>query len=272
MDVVSVSDGTKAIARLEEDVPDIVLADVSMPGRDGYQLAEHIKSNPVTAHVPVILMTGAFEPLDEERARRVCCDAVLAKPFEPHMVISLVKQLLNGAAAAPPAPPAPAGGSEAQAAVGPGAPKSLDDYLERLDDALTAATSPLPLRALEHMADRSGAAAATLSDPRASDAVLAGPSDLSAAFESLLAEELDDAPRSAATRSGLATAVTPAAPAAGVAGAPAALSDELLDDLAGRVAQRLTDAAIRDLVSQRVLEVAERLVREEIERIKNSAR
>ena len=66
--VVAVSDGDQAIARLDEQPPDIVLADVGMPGKNGYEVASYIKSQPRLAHIPVLLLTGAFEPIDQVKA------------------------------------------------------------------------------------------------------------------------------------------------------------------------------------------------------------
>jgi CheY-like chemotaxis protein len=94
--VIAVGDGQKAIERIEAERPDIVLADVGMPERDGYEVAAFVKSTAHLAHIPVLLLTGAFEPVDEQRASAVGCDGVLAKPFEPHMVITRVKELLAG--------------------------------------------------------------------------------------------------------------------------------------------------------------------------------
>jgi CheY-like chemotaxis protein len=92
--VIAVSDGDQAIARLDADPPDIVLADVGMPGRDGYEVAAYVKQSPRLSHIPVVLLTGAFEPVDQARASSVGCDGVLAKPFEPQLVIGRVKELL----------------------------------------------------------------------------------------------------------------------------------------------------------------------------------
>src|SRR6202140_2620367 len=93
--VVAVSDGDQAIARVNADPPDIVLADVGMPGRNGYEVAHYIKQTPALAHIPVVLLTGAFEPVDQARATAAGCDGVLAKPFEPQLVIARVKELLG---------------------------------------------------------------------------------------------------------------------------------------------------------------------------------
>ena len=97
--VIAVGDGQQAIDRVTADPPDIVLADTGMPERDGYDVATFIKENPALAHIPVVLLTGAFEPVDGDRARQAGCDAVLVKPFEPQVVINRVRELLAGRSA-----------------------------------------------------------------------------------------------------------------------------------------------------------------------------
>ena len=92
--VIAVSDGDQAIERLEASPPDIVLADIGMPGKNGYEVAQYIRKSPRLAHIPVVLLTGAFEPVDQARANAAGCDGVLAKPFEPQLVIGRVKELL----------------------------------------------------------------------------------------------------------------------------------------------------------------------------------
>src|SRR3989442_12484491 len=101
--VIAVSDGDQAIAQLDATPPDIVLADIGMPGRNGYEVAEYVKRSPRLSHIPVVLLTGAFEPVDQVKASAVGCDGVLAKPFEPQLVIGRVKELLarSGQPAAP---------------------------------------------------------------------------------------------------------------------------------------------------------------------------
>ena len=83
-----------------------MLADVGMPERDGYEVAAFIKNDPSLEHIPVLLLTGAFEPIDDERAQSVRCDGVLAKPFEPQLLISRVKELLEGVTPSPEVPAA----------------------------------------------------------------------------------------------------------------------------------------------------------------------
>jgi CheY-like chemotaxis protein len=110
--VIAVGDGQRAMERIEAERPDIVLADIGMPERDGYDVAAFVKNTAHLAHIPVLLLTGAFEPVDEQRAGAVGCDGVLAKPFEPHMVITRVKELLAAGAGAMGASRAPAGAAE----------------------------------------------------------------------------------------------------------------------------------------------------------------
>jgi CheY-like chemotaxis protein len=102
--VIAVSDGDQAIERLEASPPDIVLADIGMPGRNGYEVAQYIRQSPRLSHIPVVLLTGAFEPVDQARANAAGCDGVLAKPFEPQLVISRVKELLARGHHGPDAP------------------------------------------------------------------------------------------------------------------------------------------------------------------------
>jgi CheY-like chemotaxis protein len=150
--VFAVGDGKKAIESIQSDRPDIVLADVGMPERDGYEVAEFVKRNPQLANIPVLLLTGAFEPIDETRARAVGCDGVLVKPFEPQMVINRVKDLLAGRragglwgakpAAAPEPDPTPVENEPSSPpgapAAGPATSASLEEYFDRLDAAFAS--------------------------------------------------------------------------------------------------------------------------------------
>lgn len=99
IEVVSVGDGALAIERLQSDRPDIVLADISMPKRNGYDVTTYVRSQPDFAHVPVLLLAGAFDPVDQARADEVGCDGVLVKPFEPQQVVARVRELLPRAEA-----------------------------------------------------------------------------------------------------------------------------------------------------------------------------
>ncbi len=104
--VTAVSDGEQAIASILADQPDIVLADIGMPKQSGYDVAAFIKGRPDLSHIPVLLLAGAFERVDEGRAEQVKCDGVLVKPFEPRQVVSRVRELVTAPRSI--APPVPA--------------------------------------------------------------------------------------------------------------------------------------------------------------------
>ena len=148
--VITVGDGEQAIARIPIERPDIVLADIGMPKRSGYDVAAFVKGRPDLCHIPVLLLAGAFEPVDDARAQQVKCDGVLVKPFEPQQVVSRVRELIDGAREAAQVipmpspqpvvafhtdkPAAPMASSPAQA---PRKSESkLDDYFQGLDAAL----------------------------------------------------------------------------------------------------------------------------------------
>ncbi len=348
--VTAVGDGQQAIDRILSDRPDIVLADVGMPKQDGYEVAAFIKNDPSLEHIPVLLLTGAFEPVDDGRARAVRCDGVLAKPFEPHLLISRVRELLSGAARLPAAEP---GGAEIQPAAErpaaaadassvtetdedatgrldtpptppadggqfefeefsvrpepPAAPDStLDDYFDRLDAAFAHLTGGQPGRDVP--ATRPAAAdpwtaaayaapvwpalagapsesmdispADALEPPRGPGVFGAGheaggPSRAAAveaagsltpvpvpdAFASLLEAEREHGPD--VVHRGRPDAATVLLPGT-------AVTQAFVDDVARRVLERLGEPAFRGVVAEIVSATAERLVREEIARIKSS--
>lgn len=93
-DIKAVNNGEEALAAVATFKPDIVLADIEMPKMNGYQLCEKLKTNPATKNIPVILLSGAFEPLDEELARQVKADSFVVKPFESQELISKINASL----------------------------------------------------------------------------------------------------------------------------------------------------------------------------------
>src|ERR1700736_1773019 len=111
IDVIAVGNGEAAVRKISDLKPDLVLADVFMPVRNGYEVCKFVKDDSSLAHIPVILLVGAFDPLDEQEAQRVGADGVLKKPFvPPDPLISMVKSALvrAGIAHAGFAPPKPA--------------------------------------------------------------------------------------------------------------------------------------------------------------------
>lgn len=93
--VFAVGNGEAAVRKLPDVDPDLVLADIFMPVRNGYEVCEFVKSDARYAHIPVILLVGKFDPFDEREAQRVGADGVLQKPFiPPDPLITIVKSVL----------------------------------------------------------------------------------------------------------------------------------------------------------------------------------
>jgi CheY-like chemotaxis protein len=256
--VVAVDNGNQAIERLEAAPPDIVLADASMPGRDGYEVARYVKQSPRLSHIPVLLLASAFESIDRHRAEEAGCDGFLAKPFEPPLVVSRVQELLGRPRSAP-ASVAGDGGTAARV-------EELDQYFNRLDARFAsrlsasaepvapdaeAATAPPAVNPTEGAAPAEEPADGGTATDTAASTKMPGPglAGLADAFAALLAaDRRDQASRASAS------------------------SERVLDDLVEQVTRRvlahLSENVVRETVTAVVTEVAERLVREEIERIK----
>lgn len=97
IDVITVGDGDAAMRKFAQDTPDLVMADVNMPGLDGYRICEMIKQDDETKNIPVVLLVGSFEPFDEARARQVGANDFLTKPFQSiRQLVNKVSDLLSG--------------------------------------------------------------------------------------------------------------------------------------------------------------------------------
>jgi len=99
----SVGDGTQAIEHARAQRPDIIVSDVVMPGLNGYELCQQVKSDPNLQSVPFLFLKGTFESFDEEKARSCGADGFIVKPFESQELIAKVKSLIESAVPAPPA-------------------------------------------------------------------------------------------------------------------------------------------------------------------------
>jgi len=306
--VVTVGDGEQAIARIPVERPDIVLADIAMPKRSGYDVAAFVKGRPDLAHIPVLLLAGAFEPVDEARAQQVKCDGVLVKPFEPQQVISRVRELVEGAKGraqqpvALPAPPAvvPEPRIPSPESRMPSPEPPLDDYFERLDAAFAglggepAEPTPLP----PEIDDFRAVDVPTVEKLLGSTLLHEAPGEGPLAHMPLVASAVRSSVLDIVTPPGGAGESADAVPAGGrnpIADiftalfaleqgepgaapvrlpapqpAPVVVTAELVEEVTRRVIERLAPDTARELVRQIVSEVAERLIRDEIARIKSA--
>jgi CheY-like chemotaxis protein len=298
--VIAVGDGETAIKRINEEHPDIVLADVGMPGVDGYQVARHVKESPASGNARVLLLTGAFEPIDEEQARQAGCDGVLVKPFDPRQLIKTVRGLLAGdrvddlwpadmprieraPAPVPFAPPpidvppaAPPMSSpalivaplEGEPAVTPDGAHVLSvPYGTDEDNDLAAALARLEFVAVPTPPAEAAPLELESLDPPVAPRASSVEWDLTAAPSAAGGARPVPPPanQSLANVFSALLAAERHTPHALSAAAPSpALSEAAVEEVVQKVVRRMTDELVRKVV----LETAERLIREEIARIK----
>ncbi len=94
-DVIEARDGEEGIARANEEHPDLVLMDISIPKIDGWEATRRLKSEPATRDIPIIALTAHALDEDREKAMSVGCDGYLAKPVEPRRVVEEVQRYLG---------------------------------------------------------------------------------------------------------------------------------------------------------------------------------
>src|SRR5215469_304439 len=94
-EVVTAFNGMDALARIEEHAPDIVLLDVMMPGMDGFEVCRRIKTNPKTAHLPVVMVTALDQPSDRVAGLDAGADDFLTKPVDDAALFARVRSLVR---------------------------------------------------------------------------------------------------------------------------------------------------------------------------------
>jgi CheY-like chemotaxis protein len=93
-EVMVVGDALDGLHKAQTLRPDIVLADASMPGLDGFQLCQRIRQSASGRHMPVVLLTSGFAAYDKVKGDQAGVTTHLAKPFEPQVLLDMVKQLV----------------------------------------------------------------------------------------------------------------------------------------------------------------------------------
>jgi CheY-like chemotaxis protein len=281
--VTGVGSGDQAIESIKSDPPDIVLADVDMPGKTGYDVVQFLRQSSRLAHIPILLLTDAAEA-DQAKAEAAGSDGVLGKPLDPHVVISRVKELIGkprrvqpmaaaspAAAAHPPAPPIPVSPSLVAAFY----PSKSAPPVHPPEPALNKTTAvpahgapaPAPPKAAAPVApppiERSPApqpvAEAPVKPPAPPKPTLVPP--LADVFAALVS----------ATPHEPAMPVMPDPPPSARKDGPA-VTDDLINEVMRRVVEDLSNRVVRETGPDIVSEIAERLVREEIDRIKSATK
>jgi DNA-binding response OmpR family regulator len=247
--VESVGSGAAALDRFYAGRPDLVLADVTMPPPTGYDLCRQIKSADRT--VPVLLLRGAFESFDEERARECGADGHVVKPFESENLIARVNDLLArfGDEERQAEAPAKAAADEAEAA--------LMDLVEGgAQEAETTEGELLPERDEDEREEEETELAIERPD------VVRGETVAVVAVEDG-SEPVPVEIRETFTGNGAEPSGSTAGPG------PSALTDGDLDTIARAVAERLSEDVVREVAWEVVPELAEVLIKERIRQIEN---
>jgi CheY-like chemotaxis protein len=130
LQVLAAASGAEAIALIDRDRPDVVICDVILPDKDGYEICQYVRAHPTIGSTPVLLISGIDNGTVQARAAEVRSDEVMFKPFGVEDLVRKIDHLLAGRAngtkqptsAAPPATPAvPVAASPAVTAAAPAA-------------------------------------------------------------------------------------------------------------------------------------------------------
>ena len=94
-EVLSVSNGEEAMQAIAETIPDLVLLDVMMPRKDGYEVCQELRSNPSWKDIKIIMLTAKGRVVEREKGLALGADDYVTKPFATHELVEKVKALLN---------------------------------------------------------------------------------------------------------------------------------------------------------------------------------
>lgn len=280
--VVAVGDGDAALEALDDGSPDVVIADVHMPGANGYDVARHAKS--VRPGTPVLLLVGTFEPFDEDEAARSGADRYLKKPFDSQELQQIVEELLagaaSGAAEAPSAPATTAGADDPFELDG-----AEDDAIApATEEPMEASASPfsIGLEEPDMVAEEVDAEGASQGDPAVAEESIeafaqverGGAFDQDDSGESFALED-DESPAPTQVSPPPPPAAASAEPTTGPAddgqnghGGPG-LSDEDVDRIALRVVELMGDGPVRDVAWEVIPDVAESVIRSRLRELES---
>ena len=94
-EVIEATDGAAGLSMARTHKPDLILMDIQLPVLDGYEATRRIKADPALRHIPVIAVTSYALSGDEATARAAGCDAYIAKPVSPRLLLAKVRELLS---------------------------------------------------------------------------------------------------------------------------------------------------------------------------------
>lgn len=290
--VVAVADGKRALEFISVERPDIVVADVGVAEVDGYGISSHIRKSAALRDTPVLLLAGAFEPVDEGKVRNCGCDGVIVKPFEPQQLVGRVKELLTERRQKPGKGKDKEKDRDRSAGSGPvvvsSRPESRLDPVE-IAEAAIAAAAPAPVLRMDTPSGAAFNAVSHMPQDPVEPLVFDHAAMTTPATNGAAAPESLEPPASPIWEFGIGQRSSAPAPAAPQAPAKVSLANafsallaaeqsrpaassvaapeipvEAIEEAVRRILDRMTGETVRQVV----LDTAERLIREEIEKIK----
>ena len=93
-EVVSAQSGEAALHLIEQTAPDLALLDVMMPVMDGYELCRRLRQNPVTAQIPIVMLTALVDENDRLKGIEAGADDCFPKPFDVDVLRAMLKRFL----------------------------------------------------------------------------------------------------------------------------------------------------------------------------------
>lgn len=136
-EVVSVTDGAVALRRLPDVDPDVLIVDVYLPGKNGFELARSLRSQPRYSHVGIVFAASPSDEFDEQDAKNAGADVILRKPFEASALLGAVQKLVEGLAERKAAIPKAGGPDLDRASIRAAVTLALDSAMPALIDELT---------------------------------------------------------------------------------------------------------------------------------------
>ena len=94
-DMIEAEDGEAGVAAAAAERPDLILMDIQLPILDGYEATRRIKANPALNAIPIIVVTSYALSGDEDKARVAGCDAYIAKPYRPRLLLARIREFLH---------------------------------------------------------------------------------------------------------------------------------------------------------------------------------
>ncbi len=277
--VFCVSNGAQALRKVGEVRPDVILLDVIMPEKNGYEVCEALKADPATASIPVLLLCGTFEPFDARRAEAAGASGHLTKPFESHALVARVEELMTSRVLRP------GSSTPARVVIEEETPEDLPE-----GPAFESPEAPSAPGMAAHAAPAPFAASRPIAPipvepPRPSSMAFAAPDAAEGGaylgFADLAVGEAEDVVVPDRYDAGGPEPVPAEVPAPGPMdpqkpvrpGAEGAdLSEDALDRLADLVVKKMTDRVVREIAWEILPGVAESIVRQRIKELEERGR